>query len=108
MSIPAFLDRDDYLQNPVMRRFLKKHKIELANSRADYIKAIERFSSQNEQCTAEERYTILKIGTKIPFLLKPKSRKPSLTVQRKASCPIITPANARSSIIISPPTNRGR
>lgn len=67
MSIPAFLDRDDYLQNPVMRRFLKKHKIELANSRADYIKAIEKYSSQNEQCRAETEsflLTVAKEGSK--------------------------------------------
>ena len=67
MSIPAFLDRDDYLQNPVMRRFLKKHKIELANSWADYIKAIEKYSSQNEQCRAETEsflLTVAKEGSK--------------------------------------------
>lgn len=67
MSIPAFLDRDDYLQNPVMRRFLKKHKIELANSRADYIKAIEEYSSQSDSSKAEVEaflLTVAKEGSK--------------------------------------------
>ena len=67
MSIPAFLDRDDYLQNPVMRRFLKKHKIELANNRADYINAIEKFSSQNEHNKSETEsflLTVAKEGSK--------------------------------------------
>ena len=67
MSIPAFLDRDDYLQNPVMRRFLKKHKIELANNRADYINAIEKFSLQSEQNKAETEtflLTVAKEGSK--------------------------------------------
>ena len=27
MNIPDFLNRDDYLQNPIMRRFLKKHNL---------------------------------------------------------------------------------
>lgn len=67
MSIPAFLDRDDYLQNPVMRRFLKKHKVELANNRADYLNAIEKFSSQNEHNKSETEsflITVAKEGSK--------------------------------------------
>lgn len=67
MSIPAFLDRDDYLQNPVMRRFLKKNKLGLANSRADYIKAIEDFASQSDSSKAETEsflLTVAKEGSK--------------------------------------------
>ena len=26
MRIPEFLNRDDYLQNPILRRFLKDHR----------------------------------------------------------------------------------
>ena len=44
MKIPSFLDRDNYLQNPIMRRFLKEHNLELVSTRADYINSIERFS----------------------------------------------------------------
>lgn len=67
MSIPAFLDRDDYLQNPVMRRFLKKNKLGLANSRADYIKTIEDFASQSDSSKAETEsflLTVAKEGSK--------------------------------------------
>lgn len=67
MSIPAFLDRDDYLQNPVMRRFLKKNKLGLANSRADYIKAIENFASQSDSSKSETEsflLTVAKEGSK--------------------------------------------
>ena len=62
MTIPAFLDRDDYLQNPVMRRFLKKHKIELANSRADYIKAIETYAAQSDSSKAETELFLLTVA----------------------------------------------
>ena len=27
MKIPSFLDKDNYLQNPIMRRFLKQNNI---------------------------------------------------------------------------------
>ena len=49
MKIPNFLNKDDYLQNPIMRRFLKTHNIDFVENRADYINAIEEFASQNEQ-----------------------------------------------------------
>lgn len=62
MSIPAFLDRDDYLQNPVMRRFLKNHKIDLVENRADYINAIEAYASQNAECKAETDNWLLKVA----------------------------------------------
>lgn len=53
MIIPAFLDRDDYLQNPIMRRFLKDHNIDLVNSRANYINAIQDYSNQNDNTLKE-------------------------------------------------------
>ncbi|MBR2936905.1 MAG: hypothetical protein IKB80_00195 [Oscillospiraceae bacterium] len=62
MSIPTFLDRDDYLQNPVMRRFLKNHKIDLVENRADYINAIEAYASQNEGCKEETDNWLLKVA----------------------------------------------
>lgn len=40
MKIPDFLSRDDYLQNPIMRRFLKEHDLKFVENRADYINAI--------------------------------------------------------------------
>lgn len=48
MRIPTYLDRDDYLQNPIMRRFLKENKIDFVYTRTDYINAIENFSEKNE------------------------------------------------------------
>ena len=53
MIIPAFMDRDDYLQNPIMRRFLRDHNIDLVNSRADYIKAIEDYSNRSDAAQEE-------------------------------------------------------
>ena len=44
MKIPEFFGRDNYLQNPIMRRFLKDHKIKFVENRADYIKSIEEFA----------------------------------------------------------------
>lgn len=61
MKIPKFLDRDNYLQNPIIRRFLKEHKIELVNNRADYINAIEEYAGQNDETKREVRDWILKI-----------------------------------------------
>ena len=49
MKIPSFMDRDNYLQNPIMRRFLKEHKLDLVTSRADYIQTIENFANTNEK-----------------------------------------------------------
>ena len=61
MKIPSFLDRDNYLQNPIMRRFLKVNKLEMVNTRADYIAAIERFSNESEEKEELVRKWLLKI-----------------------------------------------
>ena len=61
MNIPDFLNRDDYLQNPIMRRFLKDRQINLVENRADYIKAIEDYASQNEENEEETRLWLLKV-----------------------------------------------
>jgi hypothetical protein len=62
MKIPSFLDRDDYLQNPVMRRFLKVHGLELVENRADYIKNIEAYSNQNDVNEKEVRDWLTKVA----------------------------------------------
>ena len=49
MRIPDFLDRDDSLQNPILRRFLKDHSIRFVDNRADYLNAIQQFSEQSEE-----------------------------------------------------------
>ena len=46
MRIPEFLNRDDYLQNPILRRFLKDHRISFVENRADYIREIEAYSER--------------------------------------------------------------
>lgn len=61
MNIPEFLNRDDYLQNPIMRRFLKDHEIDLVENRADYISAIEDYASANEQNEQEVQQWLLKV-----------------------------------------------
>ena len=61
MNIPIFMDRDDYLQNPIMRRFLKEHSLELVENRADYIKTIEEYAAQNDETKRETRDWLLKI-----------------------------------------------
>ena len=62
MIIPAFLDRDDYLQNPIMRRFLKDHGITLVNGRADYINAIQNYANQSEDTLKETSDWLSKIA----------------------------------------------
>lgn len=61
MKIPTFLDKDDYLQNPIMKRFLKNHKLESIENRADYIKAIEEYASENQANELEVRDWLLKV-----------------------------------------------
>lgn len=61
MRIPDFLDRDDYLQNPIMRRFLKEHKIEFVENRADYINAIGEFTDRSKENRVEVRDWLLKV-----------------------------------------------
>jgi len=40
MKIPNFLSRDDYLQNPVMKKFLKEHKIKLVETREELLETL--------------------------------------------------------------------
>ena len=53
MRIPEFLNRDDYLQNPILRRFLKEHQLKFVDTRADYINAIESYSERNMETARE-------------------------------------------------------
>ena len=67
MKIPSFMDRDNYLQNPIMRRFLKEHRLELVSSRANYIQSIENFadiSKENETLVRNWLLKIVKEGSK--------------------------------------------
>lgn len=48
IKIPNFLNEDDYLQNPILKRFLREHNIQHSDSRADYIDGIEKYGSESE------------------------------------------------------------
>lgn len=61
MKIPKYLDRDNYLQNPIMRRFLKERKIDFVENRADYINALETYSNVNPEQEMELKKWLLKI-----------------------------------------------
>lgn len=61
MRIPEFLNRDDYLQNPILRRFLKDHRISFVENRADYIREIEAYSERDERSAAEVRDWLLHV-----------------------------------------------
>ena len=67
MKIPDFLSRDDYLQNPIMRRFLKEHGLKFVENRVDYINAIKEYAEQGEkqeQETTEWILNVVKEGSK--------------------------------------------
>lgn len=59
MKIPDFLSRDDYLQNPIMRRFLKEHGLKFVENRVDYINAIKEYAEQGEKQEQETTEWIL-------------------------------------------------
>lgn len=61
MKIPEYLDRDNYLQNPIMRRFLKERNLEFVENRADYINALEAYSNVNSTQENELKEWLLKI-----------------------------------------------
>ncbi len=61
MNIPDYFDRDNYLQNPIMRRFLKERELDFVENRADYIKALEEYSNVNKEQENEVKEWLLKI-----------------------------------------------
>lgn len=61
MKIPEYFDRDNYLQNPIMRRFLKERNLEFVENRADYINALEAYSNVNESQEKEMKEWLLKV-----------------------------------------------
>ena len=61
MKIPDFMNRDDYLQNPIMRRFLKNHDLDFVENRADYITAIEAYAGKSNETKRETRDWLLKV-----------------------------------------------
>ena len=67
MRIPEFLNRDDYLQNPILRRFLKDHRIktETENKQCDPTEAFWNYViKQQRRCQKskiDQHYLIHKI-----------------------------------------------
>ena len=53
IKIPNFLNQDDYLQNPLLKRFLRDHNIGHNENRADLLNAIEEYANESEE-NAEE------------------------------------------------------
>lgn len=62
MLIPPFLSQDDYLQNPIMRRFLKEHNLNLVDNRADYINAIQDYSERSDDTRKETIDWLLRVA----------------------------------------------
>lgn len=68
MNIPEFLSKDDYLQNPIMKRFIKEHELDNVTTRDDLIAVIEEYSNRSPQ-NNKEVYSwldkIVKEGSKL-------------------------------------------
>lgn len=62
LKIPSFMDKDDYLQNPVMRHFLKEHGMEFVENRADYINAIQDYANSSAEREEETRKWLLQVA----------------------------------------------
>ena len=61
LTIPNFMDKDDYLQNHVMRYFLKIHKLDFVENRADYIQAVQQYANKSWENEEETRKWLLQI-----------------------------------------------
>lgn len=67
LKIPYYLQEDDYLQIPMLKRFMKENDIQSADTKADYINAITEFankSSDNEKMVEKWLIKVAKEGTK--------------------------------------------
>lgn len=67
LKIPYFLQEDDYLQNPIIKRFLKENDIQSLETKADFINSITQFAnkcSENEEKVGNWLIKVAKEGTK--------------------------------------------
>lgn len=67
MTIPSFSYTEEYLQIPIMRKFLSDHDLKLDGNKSDLISKIEQYASENPQNTKEVEEWLMKIireGTK--------------------------------------------
>ena len=62
MQVPVFMIRDNYLQNPIMREFLKEKKLGIYFNNPEYIEAIEKYANKSQQNEAEVENWLLKIA----------------------------------------------
>ena len=67
MIIPSYLDKEEYLQMPILHRFLREKKIKLPTYKMEYIKKIEEYANENGEHEIEVKQwlqRILKEGSK--------------------------------------------
>lgn len=62
LTIPRFMDKDDYLQNPIMHRFSSEHNLDVVNNRADFIRIIENFANSSPENEEETRKWLLQVA----------------------------------------------
>ncbi len=66
-KIPNYLDKDNYLQNPILKRFCKEHGLKTTENRADLIREITDFANvcdENKEDTISWLVPKLKEGSK--------------------------------------------
>lgn len=66
-KIPNYLDKDNYLQNPILKRFCKEHGLKTTENRADLIREITEFANvcnENKNDTISWLAPKLKEGSK--------------------------------------------
>ena len=67
LEIPYYLQEDDYLQIPIIKRFMKENNIQSQETKTDYINAITEFANkndENEQLVEKWLIKVAKEGTK--------------------------------------------
>lgn len=62
LKIPYFLDKENYLQNPIMKKFCKEHHIDVPETRADYLKAVTDYANSNTAHEEETKAWILEVA----------------------------------------------
>ncbi len=59
ISIPHTFLKDDYIQNPIIKRFCDDHELEVFETRVELIKAFERYASEDESKYSESLKWVL-------------------------------------------------
>lgn len=68
MNIPELFSKDDYLQNPILKRFIREHELEKASTKNELIAIIEEYSDKSPK-NQKEVYSwlekVIKEGSKL-------------------------------------------